>query len=407
MKNSKKLLFLSVVVCFCMIFFVGCTFNLGYSNKLNHYTPIHKSNTEQYSVIEDEDLEGLTYNEKKQLIAERYIEISFTVIIAEVEETTVNSMTTSSESYTSFGSGFIVHTGGYILTNSHVIDSVKQEPTITTNNGTTIKKYYKIYVSQDGGKTVYEGKLLWENETFDMAILVCEQFEDLGAAVLKDRTIFCDEEEKINVLEEVITVGTQTGLEYYATATSGEITSNLLRLASSDGNLYEHLIQHDAVINHGSSGGALVDLEGNVIGLNTLGDDSANSMFFAVSIFPAIAILDKVVENYEDYKDVTKEIQFGFMGTDADHIYHSYSEIDFSDEGVYVVEVNDGCIISGINNRDVIVEINLLIGEETVSFDIKDQNTLLYSRIYLLYATSGNAKVIRNGAVETLSLNLT
>lgn len=408
MKGSKKVLFLSVLICFCMVFLVGCTFSLGYSTKLSNYTPVYDwSTADQYSVIEEEDLEGLTANEKKQLIAEKYISISFTVIVSKVEETTTSGVTTTEEKQYCFGSGFIVHTGGYILTNNHVIEDVKTESSTETKSGSTVTTYYKAYVTQDGGKTVYEATLLWSNESLDMAILVCEDFEDLGAAVLKDRTIFCEESDKINVLEEVVTVGTSYALEYYATSTSGEITSDLWRIASSSGNLYEHLIQHDAAINHGNSGGALIDLDGNVIGLNTLGYDDANSLFLAVSIYPAIAVLDEVVENYELNKEPTEEMLFGFSGTDANRVYYSDSDIDFSDEGVYVIEVLDTCIITGLQAEDIIVEINVVVDEKTLSFDIKDNNILLYSRIWLLYCSSGSVEVIRGGEIVTLSLDLT
>lgn len=401
--KKQKILLVSILMCFCMILFTGCTFSLPFTNKVTHYTPETPS-VDQYSVIEEADLESLTDNEKKQLIAEKYIDISFTVLIYEVEETMQGGQKTIEESQYSFGSGFIVHTGGYILTNYHVIEALTEAPNINTITGVTT--YYKGYVSQDGAETVYEAQLLWSNATFDMAILICEEFKDLSAASLKDRTIFCEEEDKINVLEEVITVGTQTSLEYYATATLGSITSNLLRVAISGDNLYEHLIQHNASINHGNSGGALIDLDGNVIGLNTLGNDSANSLFFAVSIYPAIAILDEVVENYELNKETTEEIAFGFMGTDKDHVkYSAESNIDFTENGVYVVELLQNCIISELHVGDVIVGLNVTTPSGNLTFNIKDQNTLLYARIWLLYSNSASVKVLRNGIQTTLSIN--
>ncbi len=405
MKNSRKILFVSILMCFCMILFTGCTFSIPFTNKVNHYTP-EIPRIEQYSVIDEEDLEGLSYSERKQLIAERYIEISFTVLIYEVKEITVNNQKTLQETQYSFGSGFIVHTGGYILTNHHVIEKMIMGE-IDGTNGQANTTTYKCYVSQDGAETIYEAQLLWYNETFDMAILICEDFADLGAASLKDRTIFCDEEEKIKVLEDVITIGTQANLEYYATATSGSITSNLLRVAISDNNIYEHLIQHNASINHGNSGGALVDMNGQVIGLNTLGDDTANSLFFAVSIYPAIAVLDKVVENYELHGETTEDITFGFKGTDKDHVkYSSQTEITFAGRGVYVVELLPGCIIPDLQVEDVIIGLTVTTPDGNLTFNIKDQNTLLYARIWLLYSTSGTVKILRNGIETNLLINL-
>jgi S1-C subfamily serine protease len=253
-------------MCFCLVLFTGCTYSLPYSSKVSRYTS-DITQTEQSFVFEQSDLEGLSDKAKAQLIAEKYISISFTVLIYQVTKTNTNGQITTTEKQYSFGSGFIVHTGGYILTNNHVIDYLKETPTITTSGPTTTEISYKCYVSQDGADTIYEAELLWSNDIFDMGIIVCDHFADLAAAVLKDRTVFCSDQDRINILEDVITVGTQSDLEYYATATTGEITSNLLRVAVSDSNLYEYLIQHDAAINHGNSGGALIDMEGNVIGL--------------------------------------------------------------------------------------------------------------------------------------------
>ncbi|MDD4110662.1 MAG: S1C family serine protease [Clostridia bacterium] len=404
MKVAKKLIFFSVLMCFCMILFVGCTYSLPFTNKIDRYVGVNT--LEQFSVIDEADFEDLTIVERKQLIAEKYISISFTVLIYEVEESTTEGITTTTKTQNSFGSGFIVHTGGYILTNNHVIESLTQDLTEEISGATTITTYYKCYVSQDGAQTEYEAQLLWSNSSLDMAIIICEEFADLEAAVLKDRTIFCNDEDKIDILEEIITVGTQNSLDYYATATTGEITSNLLRTAVSEDNVYEHLIQHDAAINHGNSGGALIDLDGNVIGLNTLGDDNANSLFFAISIYPAIAMLDIVVENYELYGETTEDLMFGFQGTDKIRSYYANNQLNFSSDGMLVVSVEPTCIISGLQANDVIIGVDITLGDKELSFDIRDQNTLLYARIWLLYAESGTVTVLRNGIQTTLSLNI-
>lgn len=403
MKGAKKLFFLSLI-CFCIILFVGCTYSLPFTNKVTRYENINP--IPQYSVIDETDFEDLTLAERKQLIADKYIEISFTVLTYEVEEITTGGETTSTETMKSFGSGFIVHSGGYILTNNHVIEDLTLKPTKRESGATTTTTYYKCYVSQDGAKTKYEATLLWSNSSLDMAIIICEEFDYLEAAVLKDRTIFCSEKDRIKALEEIITVGTQKNLEYYATTTTGEITSKYLRTGISENNVYEHLIQHDAPINHGNSGGALIDLNGNVIGLNTLGYDDAHSLFLAVSIYPAIAVLDIVVENYALYNETTKEIMFGFSGTDKTRVYYSNDDKkDFSRDGLLVVSLEPTCIISGLQKDDVIIGVDLTVNGEEVSFNITDQNTLLYARIWLLYAESGTVTVLRNGFEVTLTLN--
>lgn len=404
MQKPRKIL-LSFLIFLNIVFFVGCSYSIPFQQKLSQY---HGSVPSQIQVIEREELEGLTLAEKRAKIAEKYIKISFTVIICEVEEkTSTLGEITKTEKDRSFGSGFIAHTGGYILTNYHVIEKINTESDPKEVAGTIINTYYKIYVSQDNGATVYEANLLWGNKVFDMAILHCEEFASLEGAVLKDRTIYCSEDDKINVLEEVIAVGTPIDTDYFNSATVGNISSTEWRTAIASGELYEHLIQHTAPLNHGNSGGALIDFDGNVIGINTLGNDNANSLFFAISIYPAIAILDEVVENYELYNETTEEIVFGFMGTDKHYVANSSNpDIEFSRDGVYVSSVEPNCIINGLKAEDVIIEVKVTTSSQILSFDIKDQNMLLYSRIWLLYAQSAKVKVIRNGVPRTLNVDL-
>jgi S1-C subfamily serine protease len=407
MQKTKGWVVLSLLMCFCFILFSGCSYSLNYNDKITRYNSINYGAIDQFSVIEEEELVDLSSEEKAQLIAERYISISFTVLIYKVNQST------SVEEQYSFGSGFIVYTGGYILTNFHVIDVLTTEVTPTAGY------YYKCYVSQDGGSNIFEANLLWYNSSFDMAILICEEFDDLGAANLKDRTLFCDDADRINILEKVITVGTQSSLDGYASATTGEITSTVLRDSySTDGAVYEYLIQHDAPINHGNSGGALIDMDGNVIGLNTLGDDNSNLLFYAVSIYPVIAVLDKVVENYEDDQSITNEIIFGFVGADKFYVkykqdlmdlsssYSYLSSINFTGDGVYVYSVDTNCKVSGLQPGDIVVGINVIIENETITFQTNDRFTLLCGRIWLLYAQEGSLKVLRGENEIILPLTL-
>lgn len=398
MKNKFKVLSLVFAICFCFITFAGCT--MPFNNVTNKHSS--SSITNQYSENETIITEKTT---SASQIAQKYIDISFTVCINQVVETTQNGNTQTSEKLSSYGSGFIVHKGGFILTNNHVIDDVLMEPVETTSgsfNKTTTKTYYKCYVSQDGGSTIFPAKILWNSSNLDMAIIVCENFASLPAAKLKDRTVYCSEKEKIQLLEEVITVGNQKS--YYASATTGTISSTVLRMATSESNLYQHLIQHNAAINHGNSGGALIDMDGNVIGLNTLGDDDANSLFFAVSIYPAIAVLDKVVDNYYTNGKETTEITLGIKGVDAASDSISSKPVGFNNEGVYVLEVEKTCLISGLLVGDVIIGVEIETTEGAVGFEIWDNNSFLYAKINLLYAQNATFKVKRGGSIVTLTM---
>lgn len=389
MKKGRVLSIFALLIC-CIFAFSGC-------GTLGSTSSISTGGNSQY-VSQYQENQPITVEEGSTAaeIAQKYIDISFTVLIYQVTE--VNGGSSKSMELSSYGSGFVVHTGGFILTNYHVIEDVLADP---VSYGAT-KVYYECYVSQDGGETYYPAEILWENSVFDMAIIICEEFASLPAAKLKDRTIYCSDEERIGLLEQVITVGNQKS--YHASATIGNISSTILRVATSETNVYEHLIQHNASINHGNSGGALIDMDGNVIGLNTLGDDDANSLFFAVSIYPAIAVLDKVVENYYATGSKTEEIVLGFTGTDSVLDSMSQTSVGFEGEGLYVTGVESSCLISGLQVGDVIVEVKIQTADGTETFEVWDNNSFRYARLNLLYAQNATFKVNRGGNIVELAI---
>ena len=389
MKKGRVLSIFALLIC-CIFAFSGCgMFGLTSS--------ISTGGNSQY-VSQYQENQPITVEEGSSAaeIAQKYIDVSFTVLIYQVTE--VNGGSSKSMELSSYGSGFVVHTGGFILTNYHVIEDVLADPV----SYSATKVYYECYVSQDGGETYYPAEILWENSVFDMAIIICEKFASLPAAKLKDRTIYCSDEERIGLLEQVITVGNQKS--YHASATIGNISSTILRVATSETNVYEHLIQHNASINHGNSGGALIDMDGNVIGLNTLGDDDANSLFFAVSIYPAIAVLDKVVENYYATGSKTEEIVLGFTGTDSVLDSMSQTSVGFEGEGLYVTGVESSCLISGLKVGDVIVEVKIQTSDGTETFEVWDNNSFRYARLNLLYAQNATFKVNRGGNIVELAI---
>ena len=389
MKKGRVLSIFALLIC-CIFAFSGC-------GTLGSTSLISTGGNSQY-ISQYQENQPITVEEGSTAaeIAQKYIDISFTVLIYQVTE--VNGGSSKSMELSSYGSGFVVHTGGFILTNYHVIEDVLADPV----SYSATKVYYECYVSQDGGETYYPAEILWENSVFDMAIIICEEFASLPAAKLKDRTIYCSDEERIGLLEQVITVGNQKS--YHASATIGNISSTILRVATSETNVYEHLIQHNASINHGNSGGALIDMDGNVIGLNTLGDDDANSLFFAVSIYPAIAVLDKVVENYYATGSKTEEIVLGFTGTDSVLDSMSQTSVGFEGEGLYVTGVESSCLISGLQVGDVIVEVKIQTADGTETFEVWDNNSFRYARLNLLYAQNATFKVNRGGNIVELAI---
>ena len=420
MKKTKKFsLILCAVLVTCVFIFAGCSPLFINDFFFTKYTQDSVAN-ETLNI----ETEGLTLQEKKTKIAKEYINISFTVIIAKKVEAKVYTAlgeevsSSESETFSSFGSGTIIHKGGYILTNYHVIQNALSEPL----NASTTNRYtgeitktttsYVVYVSQNGGEKSFEATILWSAYNFDLAIIQCNEFADLNAAPMKDRSVYCAEEDRIEVLEEIITVGTQYSQENFGSATVGTISSALTRdMFGSELQLnYEYLIQHDAPINHGNSGGALIDLDGYLIGVNTLGVDNANSLFYAASIYPVMLVLEHVVDNWEKHARITTDTSYGVSGIDKTTVDNAPNGTydskynDYNDNGVKIIKVEESCIIKGIEVDDIIVEIKFsgLNNEEV--FEINNTYDFLYARLRLHEYNSALVKVLRNGVETTLTL---
>ena len=284
----------------------------------------------------------------------------------------------------SLGSGVGIYSGGYIATNYHVIQN-----TLTTTSLTI-----KIY--QNNSEQAYNAEVLWHSEPLDLAILKSEG-ENLPFVKMQDRFIYASNSERLQVLETVIAIGTPLDMSLQNTITLGYIASTNYRISTTtDGSLYEHLIQHTAPINHGNSGGALFDINGKLIGLNTLGIDDANSLFFAVPIYPITAIIEKVVAGY----NIGVPYAIARLGITAADRYQSSL---INEKGMYVDSVSETSYVYDVLfEGDVIVEITT----QNKTFDIDVRNDLIYALLNSESESTISAKVKRDGNIINLSLNL-
>lgn len=207
--------------------------------------------------------DGNSANFTEGSIAEVVSRVSNSVVSIVTE---IKSMSFYGQSYSSSaaGTGIIVSGDGYVLTNKHVIDGASSISVILA----------------DG--TAYENvKLAATDPLNDVAFLKISDVSDLKAATLGDS-------KTVSAGQQVIAIGNALG-EYQNTVTSGIISGTGRSLTASDASGYNaeklsDMIQTDAAINSGNSGGPLVNAAGEVIGINTATTSSADNIGFAIPI---------------------------------------------------------------------------------------------------------------------------
>ena len=170
---------------------------------------------------------------------------------------------------TATGSGIIISEDGYILTNNHIVSSTSE------NNFYEVSSATKVTVKLFNDDTEYEAKIVGTDEQTDLAVIKIDK-TGLPKAEFADS-------DNIKVGEFAMAVGNPLGME--SSITCGVVSAVNRKITDSDGNTYT-LIQTDAAINAGNSGGALVNSEGQVIGINTLKlqGEGIEGMGFAIPI---------------------------------------------------------------------------------------------------------------------------
>jgi len=157
----------------------------------------------------------------------------------------------------SVGSGFVVHRSGYIVTNAHVVANTVQRKVIFAD-----------------GKS-YDAEIVAMDETHDLAVLRIRPAEPLKPAVLGRSS-------DLMIGETVIAIGNPFG--YQHTVTSGVVSALGRELRFGESVVYKNLIQTDAAINPGNSGGPLLNILGEVVGINTAMRGDAQNIGFAIPV---------------------------------------------------------------------------------------------------------------------------
>ena len=223
------------------------------------------------------------------------------------------------------GSGVIINQEGYILTNSHVIKGVEE-----------------LEVELLDGRK-FKGKVAGSDPETDIAILKVKA-DNLPIAILGDS-------DKIEIGQWAIAIGNPMG--YQHTVTVGVISATGRRLRGTG---YENLIQTDAAINPGNSGGPLINIQGEVIGINVAIERHLATMIqgigFAVPINTAKGVIDELIK----YGEVTRP----WIGVAPQELTPELAEEFKVKEGVLIGDVipNTPAQKAGIKRGDVVIAID-------------------------------------------------
>ena len=233
------------------------------------------------------------------------------------------------------GSGIIISEDGYILTNNHIVSTSSSESYYEVSEAT------KLTVSLFNDDTEYEAKIIGTDEQTDLAVIKIEK-TGLSKAEFADS-------DNIKVGEFAMAVGNPLGMQ--SSITCGVISAVNREVTDTEGKKY-NLIQTDAAINSGNSGGALVNSEGKVIGINTLklSGTGIEGMGFAIPINSTTDITSQLIQ----YSKV-KRPYIGISGMDlSEETAKKYNLV----VGIYVKSVDDFSAgeKAGIKSGDVIIE---------------------------------------------------
>ncbi len=309
-------------------------------------------------------------------------DVYFAAAVAEKSQKTVVGITTEVEqqintfwgpqtrSAQSMGSGFIVDSNGYIITNAHVVGD---------------GRYKSITVSLIDGSTEV-GEVLWYDTTLDLAIVKINK-TGLPVAELGDS-------DKLMVGEPAVAIGNPMTLDLERTVTQGIISGLNRSIAFENGTVIEPLIQTDASINSGNSGGPLFNAKGQVIGINTAKMSSAEGLGFSIPINTAKPIIEQIIRDGS-----FSTVYVGITGIDVETYEMGYGIDLIADYGVVIIETmkNSPASEAGMQPNDVVIAID---GKK-----IEDMSELKRKLYDYKDGDKSEFTILRNG--EELKLTLT
>ncbi|CAN7696270.1 trypsin-like peptidase domain-containing protein [Paenibacillus sp. LjRoot153] len=232
------------------------------------------------------------------------------------------------------GTGFIFEKTGYILTNEHVVDGADE-----------------IQITVEGYEKPFKAKLLGNSYDLDLAVLKIEGEKDFPILPL-------GKADDVNVGDWVVAIGNPYGFDHTVTVGVLSAKERPISIPDEKGTReYKHLLQTDASINPGNSGGPLLNLNGEVIGINTAVSSQAQGIGFAIPTSTISSVLDNLKNNVTIPKEPVPYLGVGLQDIGQDWV----SELKLPNtDGALVgsVQRKSPAFTAGLRQYDVIVDLN-------------------------------------------------
>lgn len=264
------------------------------------------------------------------------------------------------------GTGFIVTEDGYIVTNQHVSG----------------EKNSTCYVTLEDGRN-FNAKVLWSDEDLDLSVIKINttklDYLELG------------DSDEIKVAQAVYAIGNPIGYEFQRTVTSGIISAldRTIKVVEDDKTFYmEDLIQTDATINLGNSGGPLINKKGEVLGINSVKITTAEGIGFAIPI----NIIKPIVEKFKTDGEFTSAT-LGVFAYDKNVVPYINSELGVN------MDLESGIYVDTVVKNSPAYKANLKSGDIILSIDGVELNKMSELRRYIYSKNVGdtvNIKYVRS-----------
>lgn len=271
------------------------------------------------------------------------------------------------------GTGFIINEKGYILTNNHVVEK-------TVSIRVTTKD-----------ETDYAAKLIGADPLTDLALLKIEAESPLTVAPLGDS-------DNLRIGEWVIAIGNPLGLDHTVTAGIVSAKGRDLPQRSNDSPLqddeppyYADFIQTDASINRGNSGGPLINMSGEVVGINTLVAAAGQGIGFAIPVNMVKRLIPQLAAG---------RVRRSYLGVGIQAVTSTHAES-------LQLPAARGVLVGQVNPDSPALQAGVVAGDVILKFDghiIKDMEDLIWLAASAGIGASVEMKVLREGREKTLKV---